>query len=429
MNERVFQAHLLPENTMPNDSSTGVTPEPGTSRLDRQADGAKPTRFSSAYTPDVSGGQAGTIPSDLSRKLIAVSFFSACCVALLHAFEPTMSDTGAPVTAWTTTLLSRIMTSFAVPLFFVISGYLFAVKTDLGRKEKWYPALLKKRTSSLLLPYLAWCTIYAVTSVPFAVLGNHMAGRDLAFNTCLTEPILSFRNVCRIYGLHLPTTPSGTNLWYIRNLLLLFVLTPLIMPVMKRRSTGLAFLFLAFFANLFHDWFPRSCWQVFQTGFSLRGILFFPLGVYFAFYPVKPGSFRTFRRLSTFLWLALSIVATWFLLYPGSNTQDFERILLKIVELVGVCAVWSLPDIIPAFSRLGDYGMAKDSFFVYVAHYGILLIVMCGRVAELLETKLHVPVLGVFFLRFIIPLGLSLLAAEFLKRFFPGLYRFFSGGR
>ena len=414
---------------MPHHSSTEAIPDNGSNDLDRQADDASPALSSAANPPDVSGGKAGTISSDLSRKLIAVSFFSACCVALLHAFEPTMADTGAPVTAWTTTLLSRIMTSFAVPLFFVISGYLFAVKTDLGQKEKWYPALLKKRTSTLLLPYLAWCTIYAVTCIPFAVLGNHMAGRDLAFNTCLTEPILSFRNVCRIYGLHLPTTPSGINLWYIRNLLLLFVLTPLILPVMKRRATGLAFLFLAFFANLLHDWFPRSCWQVFQTGFSLRGILFFPLGVYFAFYPVKPESLRTFRRLSPYLWLALSIVATWFLLYPGSNTQSFERILLKIVECLGVCAVWTLPDIIPSFLWFGDHRMARDSFFVYVAHYGILLIVMCARAADLLETRLHVPVLGVFFLRFLIPLGLSLLAAELLKRFFPGVYRFLSGGR
>ena len=414
---------------MPNHSSTEATPDNGANDPDRQANGASPALSSAANLPGVSGGKARTISPELSRKLTAVSFFSACSVVLLHALEPSMADTGSPVTAWTTTLFSRIMTSFAVSLFFVISGYLFAVKTDLGRQEKWYPVLLKKRTRSLLLPYLAWCTIYAVTSVPFTMLGNHLAGRDLSFNTCLTEPIVSFWNVCRIYGLHLPTSPSGGNLWYIRNLLLLFVLTPLIMPVMKRRATGLAYLFLAAAAYLLHDWFPRSCWQLFQTGFSLRGALFFPLGVYFAFYPVKPETFRAFRRLSPLLWLVLSIVATWFLLYPGSNTQNFERILLKIVDFAGVCAVWTLPEIMPSFLWFGDHRMAKDSFFVYVAHYGILSIVMCARAADLLKTKLHVPVLGVFFLRFLIPLGLSLLAAEFLKRFFPAVYRFLSGGR
>ena len=219
----------------------------------------------------VSCNEAGTInpqkrntsiSPELSRKLTAVSFFSACSVVLLHALEPSMADTGSPVTAWTTTLFSRIMTSFAVSLFFVISGYLFAVKTNLGRQENWYSSLLKKRNRTLFLPYLAWCTIYAVINIPFTMLGNHLAGRNLTINTCLTEPILSFWNVCRIYGLHLPTSPSGGNLWYIRNLLLLFVLTPLIMPVMKRRATGIAFLFLAVSAYLAHDWFPRSCWQL-----------------------------------------------------------------------------------------------------------------------------------------------------------------------
>ena len=183
------------------------------------------------------GSSRTDIPKDLSIKLTAVSFFSACCIVLLHAFENSLKDSAPQATAWIMVLFSRVMTSFAVPLFFVISGYLFARKTDFSRAG-WYPALLKKRAKTLLVPYVAWCTIYACTYIPFVVLGNHLAGRNLVFNTCLREPLLSPRNILCIYGLDFPVPPSAGALWYVRNLILLFLLAPLIVPVMKLVSGG-----------------------------------------------------------------------------------------------------------------------------------------------------------------------------------------------
>ena len=370
-----------------------------------------------------------SIPDNLSIKLTVVSFFSACSIVFLHAFENHLKDTGSPGTAWFITLFSRIMTSFAVPIFFVISGYLFARKTDFCQKD-WYSFLLKKRSKSLLFPYFAWCTIYACIVTPFTVFGNHLAGRAPTVNTCLQEPLLSIWNLFRIYGLNFELIPPAAgSLWYIRNLFILFLLTPCLVPLMKRRNLAIGYLILSTEVFTFHDWFPRSCWQFFETGISLRGLFAFPLGMYLAYYPVKPDSFKILRRTIPFLWLALSIASTWLMLYPVPGTDDLKLLLMKFVTLSGICAVWVLPDMIPALLRAGSWSIAKDSFLLYAIHQGIMGVVMCARVEKILLVKIHVPVLGIFLLRFLIPLTLSLLIIEFLKRFFPAVHRLLSGGR
>ena len=395
----------------------------------RQACAGSSVQAPAANPPDAPGRGTASIPRALSRKLTVVSFFSACAIVLLHAYENTRVGSGTLATDWATTLFSRVMTSFAVLMFFAVSGYLFGAKLNPGNRDGWYPALLKKRGRTLLVPYLVWCTIYAFTFIPFSMFGNHLAGRALVHNTCLKEPLLSVWNVFRIYGLDFSVCPSAGILWYVRNLLLLFLLTPLLLPVMKRRGTAIAYLYLSALAFLLHDWFPRSCWQFFQTGFSLRGLFCFPLGMYFAFYPVKPDSFRLFRRSTPFLWLLLSVAAAWSILHAGQDSRVLRIILLKLTELVGLCAVWTLPDMIPALLRVGDRSVAEDSFFLYVFHYDVLSILLCAKFTGLLETRLHVPYFCIFLLRFLVPLALSLLTAELLKRFLPGLYRFLTGGR
>jgi fucose 4-O-acetylase-like acetyltransferase len=62
--------------------------------------------------------------------------------------------------------------TFAIPIFFAISGYLLAVKSENGTKADWYPQALSKRVRSLLVPYLIWCTVYVLTVVPFAMIGG-----------------------------------------------------------------------------------------------------------------------------------------------------------------------------------------------------------------------------------------------------------------
>lgn len=363
------------------------------------------------------------ISNELSRKLTAVSFFSACCIVLLHANPYTPAASKATDTA--ICFLSVVMTSYAVPMFFALSGYLIAKKTDSGRSAGWYLPVLKKRCRSLLVPYLAWCTVFGVLFVPVKMLGNRLLGKPLLEHTALTPPLFSFDNLACVYGLYLSEYPALRVLWYIRNLILLCLLTPVLFPVMRRRETGLLFLGLVgTLYLLFSALYPFF----YGPGFNLQGFLFFPIGIYLANYPVDPNAFRVFRKALPFAWFFFAILTTWAFRFSGLPF-DVSRAFLSACVITGAGAVWVLYDMIPAFRRLGELRVSKDSFFLYASHLLIIDVITGSQMQNLLKFKLHVPELGVYFLRFLIPLVLSLLTAELMKRFMPWLYRILTGGR
>jgi hypothetical protein len=84
---------------------------------------------------------------------------------------------------------------------------------------------------------------------------------------------------------------------------------------------------------------------------------------------------------------------------------------------------------IPAAGRLGRLRVSKDSFFLYAFHLLVMDILTGSQVQALFRSRLHVPELGIYFQRFLIPLVLSLLTAEILKRFMPRFYGLLTGGR
>lgn len=369
-----------------------------------------------------------TISPELSAKLTVVSFISACFVVVLHAYEKSLVA-GNGLTAWIVTFVGWTLPTFAVPIFFVISGYLLGVKSGNGAKAGWHAQALRKRVKTLLVPYLIWCTIYVLTVVPFAMIGNHLAGRSLVQNTHLHEPILSWWNLLCIYGADMSGFPSNGVLWYVRNLLLLVLIAPPIVRVMSSRLAGGVVLFVSGLLFFIHDWLPASCWQFFETGFSLRGFFYFALGLYLANHPVDRTSFRHVRPLLPIAWAGLALLFTYFRLNQGEVSLAGQRLLAKAINLLGVVAVWVLYDFIPVARDLARRSFAGDSFFLYAAHLGIILTVFCAKSQDILASRLHIPSLGIFVLRFIVPILLSLSAAELLKRYCPRAYNLLTGGR
>lgn len=369
-----------------------------------------------------------TISPELSAKLTVVSFISACFVVVLHAYEKSLAA-GTGLTAWIVTFVGWTLPTFAVPIFFVISGYLLGVKSENGTKVGWYAHALRKRAKTLLVPYLIWCTVYVLTVVPFAMLGNHLAGRSLVQNTHLHEPVLSWWNLLCIYGADMSGFPANGVLWYVRNLMLLVLIAPPLFRLMSNRWAGGGVLFASGMLFFLHDWMPASCWQFFETGFSLRGFFYFVLGLHLAAHPVESTSFRRLRLFIPAAWIGLALLFTYFRLNPDGIPLAGQRLLAKAINLLGVGAIWILYDLIPVTRSLARRSFASDSFFLYAAHLGIILTVLCAKSEDILSSRLHIPALGIFALRFLVPILLSLTMAELLKRHCPRAYAMLTGGR
>ena len=108
-----------------------------------------------------------------------------------------------------------LLTELCVPLFFVISGYLFFLNVPERPDVKWFGNKLWKRVFSLLIPYL----IANVLAFLFYWLAMHYTPSLVSgfFGDNWKNPIYVFW-----------TGPINLSLWFIRDLIIICVLSPLI---------------------------------------------------------------------------------------------------------------------------------------------------------------------------------------------------------
>lgn len=152
---------------------------------------------------------------DLIRVLLTVG------IVCRHA-----TTTELPSSTHAFDLITRgvvILTEICVPLFFVISGYLFFRNTPDKPDVNWFWGKYESRFFSLVIPYLianiiAWCCYYfAMNEVPSMVSGF--------FGDSWKDPIFVFW-----------TGPVNMSLWFIRELIVVVLLSPLVYLLVRYLS-------------------------------------------------------------------------------------------------------------------------------------------------------------------------------------------------
>ncbi|MBR4676278.1 MAG: acyltransferase [Victivallales bacterium] len=363
------------------------------------------------------------ISKSLSLKIKGLSFFNALLVVLLHAYtgnSPESSDSTALIIE---KFFSIGLCGVGVPYFFVVSGYFLAHQYD---NQVPYSQLVKKRLSSLMKPYCYWCIIYTLTYIAFTIYGNHLAGRPLHDNTCLVLPLTSWQNPFRIFGFDMFLFPADGPLWYVRNLMLLVLISPFLFAILKRKLTSVLFLVIALFFYLSHFMIQRPLWQFFQTGFSFKGLLFFSLGIYLKRYPIQV----TDNHKKT-VWLSAILCLLWFALaWPYSLFgKEISFIMLHLSFIVGCAALWCLYDLFPMRDKMESMRVLGYSFFIFASHYAILNMLFCQKACNLLKRYLLDNDFLIYVLRFSVTSAISISFAFVLDRYLPKLYKALTGNR
>lgn len=167
-------------------------------------------------------------------------------------------------------VLSKGLCCVAVPLFFIISGYLFFKKLEKWDYSVWRNKL-QKRIRSLFVPYCLWCTI------PLVFLFSLHFCKILWFDKTpvnadsLKEWFDSIGGWLFFWDCGTGTPVNGP-LWFVRNLILAVLASPLIwLYVRYTKMVGLVFLFLFTISGV-------------SLGilFLEKSIFFFTLGAYFS---------------------------------------------------------------------------------------------------------------------------------------------------
>lgn len=280
--------------------------------------------------------------------------------------------------------LGNVVGRIGVPLFYIISGYLFFQRYD--NSLKCYKNKLKKRIFSLLVPYLMW---------------NFIAYLVYAFITHTMQPedfVQSFWVVNSKPG----HSPADGPLWFVRTLMMLSIISPVMYCLNKNKYTAFISLILLLL------------WLIGCPGFNkgtIIGFTLFNAGAWLAIrnydsYIKEPTI--SFFILSLFLYLTIAFLDLQFKGIPW---------LHNIGILIGILVFFTLPKIaVPNFF----VNLGGASFFLYCMHEPVLV---CLQTLDVLHNR------GGYLLAIVITVSLCTTIFYLLKRLFPKVCGILAGNR
>jgi fucose 4-O-acetylase-like acetyltransferase len=370
---------------------------------------------------------AGGVPIDpvLSRKIRVLLWFAIVLVVWVHAFNSyprylvpnTLVEGGFNVFNYFQYLISNGLTRFVMPLFFVISGYLFFYRID---PPSLYARKITRRLHTIVVPYLIW----NCAGIALVVAARNISWLREFMPQYLRDMTWPQFASGFIFG------PASFQLWYLRDLFVLALMSPLIYVICRRRIGAVIWL-----ALLVALWSQENAPRPLLTA---EGALFFSLGSILALHKLplqRQPSFAAWLGAAG-IWLALSALRAWMAFDTVPDAQAWILLLYKVCNLMALWVIWRGYDFIvrdvPETSRWWPwFGV---SFYIFVAHqpfYNIASDNILARIGHHEALKSVNPG-GAFLVYLFLPAAtivmLSALGRTIRERAHP-LHRLLTGGR
>lgn len=253
-----------------------------------------------------------------------------------------------------------------MPIYFFISGFVFFYNIDFSKKV--YLKKIKNRIKSLLIPYLIWNSLATIFRIILCYC--HLLPFNGDFNLSFTAILNCFwdRNNC-IFPFYLKDVssdifPMDTPLWFIRDLMIAVVCTPILYYLLKKFSFVPILLFGAVlvFTNSGHLWQLAMAFTFFSWGAYMSINNKDMLAVF--------GKFKK-SFFILFIILGLSGVIARFYCY-----DIFAKTKL-ICSFIGPIVAFNLSVwLITTGKCKANKFMAASAFFIYVSHDFIYKIII-----------------------------------------------------
>lgn len=300
-------------------------------------------------------------------------------------------------------LFSRVIASVAVPLFFLISGFLFFLNVNFSKKV--YVHKLKKRIKSLFVPYLFW-------NIAFLLL-YYMASRlpvvENWFKSVEYTPEFILTSLWGKASTTPMTYPIAYQFWFIRDLMVIVVLTPIIYLLIKYAKVYGLFLFCLLW---YLQWWPG---ELQNHGLSITAWFFFYLGAWFSI--KRKNLVEIFEKVAVPAYLVYPILAVWDIYTKGTS---YNHYINAAGILLGILFFFNLVSYnISKGSWKTSVLLSGSSFFIFAIHDPWLL----SQFKKIGFKVLQPHTDGMLtFLYFVIPLLVTLTALGFyilLKKYTP----------
>ncbi|MBN9055716.1 MAG: acyltransferase [Rhizobiales bacterium] len=307
---------------------------------------------------------------------------------------------------WLRVFLADSLFRIGVPCLSAISGYLLFHR---GFEAFDYRRTLRTKASTILLPFLLWNTA-------FLALVYLAQWRGIGFGYLPDVVNAGPRDLMNL-GLAVETWPINIPLYFLRDLLLCLVLSPLIaLAVMRYPRTALA-LMLAFAV------LPVPV----PSGIFLKkSILFgFSLGAALALHRVDTRRLDRFAVPVVSAVLAMAVLLSALLYAHGPEFPVWLDMLRGMAAIAGIFGAWAVSALLvrtragQALSRLGGL-----SFWIFCGHYPLLILFW------MVWNRLAIPDYPLFYAASSV-LALAVLVSTHAaaRRFAPALHAILTGRR
>lgn len=351
----------------------------------------------------------------LSQKLKAFSWMGALLVVLIHIPHPFYGDRS--LSYWIVDVFLDSITRFAVPFFFCCSGLLLA--RDYESSFKWWMTSVLKRAKSLLLPYLIANGIMTLYRILRTVVGGYVFDRGA--DVVVVEILHVFN---KAIGWNLMFFPLVGSTWFIRNLFILVLISPVLFYALRnRRCVGV--IALCLFGALWMS--PLSDIQFFRLGFSLEALFWFSLG---AVVGVKRASyvFSKDKRVAVLGTLLLCGGIVLGAIPRACDVGVLNWFLRGGGILFGLGGCWVMYDVLQPrlILSLTPY-LSPYSFWIYLYQFAPLIII-CSLINYIPAPNSKLAWIVVV-LEWSVVSGMLIWLGHWLRKNYPQTWAKLNGGR
>jgi surface polysaccharide O-acyltransferase-like enzyme len=355
--------------------------------------------------PSPAGGFApcrGPVEAGVSARIDVLRIVLIGLIVLCHGgrFLGVLVPFDGPTVQFAATAFNRGPACLAVPLFFAISGYLLLRKLELTPAG--YVTLMGRKLYSIGLPFLIFNAVWIAW---FLWVGSiaQFGGRSYILEAGILPKLLGY-----------DTSPVNYPLWFLRELLKVFAVTPVFLLFLRRLPlAGLALLFVLWFVERPND----------EYGFCGFAFWFY-LGGLLARSGLDLGDTARLDR-----WvLPLFVLATAVVGLAPWLTQDVVVYAVgkRFYQILGVVALWCLSRQPWIMGSGLLHRMAGASFFIFLTHEPTVSILQT-RLLAVWRPEGAAAQLVAFVLPGLAALTLLYWLARGLSRFAPPLYAVLTG--
>ena len=363
-----------------------------------------------------------------SQTLDLLRFPLAVVVLMIHTFSSEglelrgqeLTFTDHPVFMEVNRWIDGFLRGQSVPIYYFISGFVFFLGVEMTRET--YLRKFKNRVKSLVIPYFVWNVLAIVLMLAISLnpfFKDYTAGNNFTFSwssllSCFWAYDGGLAGVVR--DSEEIVHPVNVPLWFVRDLIVVVLCTPLLHWLLKR--------FGRYFVVLLGlVWFAVPYLHLRTLGFE-SAFFFFSWGAYMSINRKDMLQvFGQYFKASVCLYLLLGIAHV----AASHYWPEVQGSIKQLNVLVGLLfaynfAAWLLKR---GICKVNPF-LASASFFVYVAHALVV-----PRVLKLLFITFSPAsdwaLLLVYTLAVVLTVALLLGTFYIMRRYTPGLLKVVAG--